>query len=118
LSIVKDDNDIRLLSENKINELTYWKYPARKIYRAVSEPNLRTVHILGTKVLRKSNSFHDLCNFKQPFKPYGKPFLGKLLNWQYVTRAQCHRINFTKTDKDLINTFGTALELLILLLDI
>lgn len=96
--------------ENNINELTYWKYPARKIYRAVSEPNLQTVHIMETTTLQKSNSFHDLFNPKCPFKPYVKPFTGKIITWLYVTRAQCHRINFTKTDNDLINAFGMSLH--------
>ncbi|KAF0710917.1 Uncharacterized protein FWK35_00034844, partial [Aphis craccivora] len=99
-----------LRKENNINEFTYWKYPARKIYRAVSEPNLQTVHIMETSTLQKSNSFHDLFNPKCPFKPYVKPFTGKIITWLYVTRAQCHRINFTKTDNDLINTFDDIIE--------
>jgi len=97
-------------SENSINEFTYWKYPARKIYKAVSEPNLQTVHIMETKILQKSNSFHDLCNSKRPFKPCVKPFMGKIVTWLYVTRAQCRKINFTKTHNDLINTFGMSLR--------
>lgn len=35
--------------------------------------------------------------------------MGKQINWQYVNRAQCRTINFTKTDKDLMNTFGMSL---------
>lgn len=110
MSTIKGDNSIRLQNENNINEFTYWKYPVRKIHRAVSEPNLQTTRILGTTILQKSNSFHDLCNFKRQYKPYVKPFVGKLVTWLYVTRAQCHNINFTKTDKDLINTFGMSLR--------
>jgi hypothetical protein len=91
------------------NYLLYWKYPVREMDRAVSEPNLQTAYILGTKILQKSNSFHDLHNFKQRFKPLVQPFKPKIVTWLYVTKAQCYSISFTKTDNDLINTIGTSI---------
>jgi len=108
-SIVKSNNDIQQLNERGENELLYWKYPAHKMYRAISEPNLQTINVLGTRVLQKSNSFHELNNFKrlQPEPLVVKPFKPKNLTWLYVTRAQCYRINFTKTDEDLLSVFRT-----------
>lgn len=91
------------------NYFLYWKYPVREMGRAVSEPNLQTVCILRTKILQKSNSFHDLNNLEQRFKPLVQPFETKIVTWLYVTKAQCYDISFTKTDNDLINTIGTSI---------
>lgn len=105
LSVIKPNNVVKQSNKQTENELSYWKYPARKMGRAVSEPSIQTIYTSGTISLQKSNSFHDLCNFKQQFRPSVDSFKPKPITWLYVTKAQCYSINSTKTDKDLIQVF-------------
>lgn len=78
--------------------------------RAVSEPNLHRILILGTHVLQnKSNSFHNLSNLKQHLPVATESFKPKLITWLYVTKTQCTSINFTKTDGDLLKVFSKFL---------
>lgn len=92
------------------NELHYWKYPCRQIGRAVSEPNLQKVHVMGTKILQKSNSFHELHNNSQQRNKRNSvdSFEPKLLTWKYVSEAQCYDINFAVSDKNLLTFFCTS----------
>lgn len=109
-NLIKSDNKIiDHVNRQTKYKFSYWKYQARKMNRAVSEPNIQTIHILGTIILQKSNSFHNLCNFKQRLRPSVESFKPKLINWLYVTKAHCFNIVFTKTDSDLVTVFGTFL---------
>lgn len=112
--MLKADSERKKVDDNNYgdkNELSYWKYPARKMNRAVSEPNLHRTFILGTRVLQnKSNSFHNLTNFKQHLPVAAESFKPKLITWLYVTKGQCISINFTKTDSDLLKVFSKFLD--------
>lgn len=108
--IIKSNNDVKRMNKKKTEkQLTYWDYQARRMNRAVTEPNIQTIRILGTDILQKSNSFHELHNFKQQPNPPAELFKPKLVTWLYVTKAQCYYINFTRTDTDLIKVFGMSL---------
>lgn len=79
---------ISITKKKKIKtELSYCKYPARKILRAVSEPNLQTVQVLGTTFLRKSNSFHELCGTESRNK---RVSVESLFKFKLITCPECN----------------------------
>ncbi|VVC31672.1 Flagellar C1a complex subunit C1a-32 [Cinara cedri] len=107
-SIIKANNEQNITTAN---ELSFWKYPARRISRAVSEPCLQTVRVLETTILQKNDSFHELREINSVDKRTpAESFKPKIMTWLYVTRVQCSGINYTKTDDDLLEMFDAMFQ--------